>query len=236
MSGFLLLIAVLLVIVIALNLATRADPGTVSKVIRYGGASLAAIGGLVFALTGRFGFAVPLFVFAYWLIGRPWSSRPRAGIGGPGQRFGTAGGSSGQSSAVETAYLSMRLEHDTGGLSGVVKAGQFRGADLADLSLEELLRLLREVSGDADSVRLLETFLDRTQEADWRAAASKSRSSGGAMTRQRACEILGVRSGAGAEEIRAAYKVLMRKLHPDHGGSTHLAAEVNAAKDFLLGE
>lgn len=55
------------------------------------------------------------------------------------------------------------------------------------------------------------------------------------MTRTRALDILGLDARASAHDIRQAHKQLMQKLHPDHGGSTHLAAEVNAAKDFLLG-
>ncbi len=55
------------------------------------------------------------------------------------------------------------------------------------------------------------------------------------MSAAEARSILGVGEGAGAAEITAAYRRLMLAAHPDHGGSTGLAAQLNAARDRLLG-
>jgi len=47
-------------------------------------------------------------------------------------------------------------------------------------------------------------------------------------------DILGVGAGATREEIQAAYARLIRAVHPDAGGTSGLAARLNAARDVLL--
>ncbi len=48
--------------------------------------------------------------------------------------------------------------------------------------------------------------------------------------------ILGVGPEATPKEIKAAYGRLIRMAHPDKGGTSGLAAQLNAARDRLLGE
>lgn len=55
------------------------------------------------------------------------------------------------------------------------------------------------------------------------------------MTRDEAYEVLGLTKGSSRDDIIAAHRRLMKKLHPDLGGSTALAARVNQARDILLG-
>ncbi len=56
------------------------------------------------------------------------------------------------------------------------------------------------------------------------------------MTRKKALEILGLKNNASDQDIEAAYKKLMKKIHPDQEGSEWLAAQINQAHDFLKGK
>jgi hypothetical protein len=66
-------------------------------------------------------------------------------------------------------------------------------------------------------------------------AAPPSMPDPGRMNLDEARSILGVSAAAGPDEIKAAYTRLMRSVHPDKGGTTGLAAQLNAARDRLLG-
>lgn len=55
------------------------------------------------------------------------------------------------------------------------------------------------------------------------------------MSREQASRLLDVPIDASPETIRAAHRRLVSRVHPDAGGSAPLAAQVNAARDALLG-
>ena len=54
------------------------------------------------------------------------------------------------------------------------------------------------------------------------------------MTRDEAYQVLGLEPGAPPETIRDAYRRLMKKMHPDQGGTNYLAARINEARKVLL--
>lgn len=151
-----------------------------------------------------------------------------------------SGPAAGGQSNIETAWLRMSLDHDSGAMEGVVLRGPLRGRPLSALDLDALRDLLAECRvDDPDGAVLLESYLDRAHPA-WRgaedaaSAAGPSAAPSAAMTRDEAWRVLGLEPGADPAAIRRAHRELMKKLHPDHGGSVYLAAKINQAKDLLL--
>jgi len=130
------------------------------------------------------------------------------------------------------------LHTDGGELSGQIVAGPNAGHLLDEFDLPQLTAMM--AGFDAESVALLESYLDRRfpawrQHAQGNAAGGQSRpAASGKMTDEEAYQILGLQPGAGRDEIGRAHRALMKKLHPDQGGSTYLASRVNEAKDTLL--
>ncbi len=213
----------------------------IETVKKAGAWSLGVLGGVALLLllaTGRGGQALwTLFLFGP-MAWRWWRGRRAA------RRFARDAGSdpsgeaAGDSSAVDTATLAMRLHHGSGRMTGRVRRGAFEDRDLADLRLPDLLALLAECrAADPESVPLLEAWLDRVDPA-WREAGTPGSGAappaGGPMARPEALAILGLAEGAAEEEVRAAHRRLMRAAHPDHGGSDWLAARINQARDVLL--
>ena len=144
----------------------------------------------------------------------------------------------GKQSEVSSRILKMTLDHDSGDLSGVVLEGTFRDWLLEELDREQLDDLMafcqRE---DADSAQLLASYLeqrfpDDTGHTEHNANTGSANATG--LTRAEALAVLGLGEAASEEDIVAAHRALIQKLHPDRGGNDYLAAKINEAKDFLI--
>ena len=186
-------------------------------------------------LSTRFHWSILLFGLAP-LLPRLWGAFNRAQA--------ARGPTPGSTSRVEAEWLRMSIDHDTGKLDGEVLNGAFQGRTLDSLGEGDLLALLAECRrNDSESARLLEAYLDRRLGGDWRGGKANEGAAGGSqgagaaevpMTVPQALQILGLEAGATREAIVDAHRRLIQKLHPDRGGSSYLAAQINRAKDVLL--
>ena len=152
-------------------------------------------------------------------------------------KLGQGAPSAGQQSTVTTDILRMQLDHDSGELSGEVLQGQFQDWRLADMDRDQLQSLLAYCQQqDADSVQLLNSYLQQRfpGESDF-GNSQPPPNSGSGMSQREALAVLGLEEGASEEDIVAAHRTLMQKLHPDRGGNDYLASKINQAKDLLLG-
>ena len=229
MPEILLGLVVLLLLLWAASAFIKADPKQVARISRGIGGVAALLLATFLLFRGAIGVAIPIGAVGLGLLG--WASFWPASFGARTQR------SAGQASRVRTAFLEMELDHDTGRMQGRVLAGSCQGASLDALDAATLMKLLGEI--DDDSRDLLAAYLDR-REPDWRKHAQRDAGAGtrpagaGKITEEEAYQILGIQPGATTEEISRAHRSLIKKLHPDHGGTTYLAARINEAKDVLL--
>ena len=230
-----MIIVILSGILLAGRWYISANPATLVKVLKWTliGTILTAI--MFFIVSGRFSLA-----FATVPALLPWLMRLRQAVR-LAKSFNhmskkASNSKSGQTSRITTKYLDMKLDHDTGILSGQVIHGKFYGQNLSDLSDQHLVQLFDELElYDIESIQILLSYVSRERK-DWRAHSKKSykNEENGPMTEKEAYDILGLELGVPEKDILNAHKQLIFHLHPDKGGSTFLASKVNQAKDTLL--
>ncbi|MFN4017201.1 MAG: molecular chaperone DnaJ [Reyranella sp.] len=235
MPAVLLALLVIAAIALAVVWFLRANPSSMAQVLRVVMVVLGCIGvggmlifglrflpGLLPELLGLAGVAITA------LIARAVRNRSSGGFSSPG---------TGQRTEVRTAFLNAWIDHGSGDVGGTVLAGRYAGRTLDALTDAELLDLRTECAADADSLRVLEAYLDRRLGADWRNAQHTPPPRGPRtdMTREEALAVLGLAEGASDDDIRAAHRRLIQRMHPDVGGTADLAARINRAKDVLLG-
>jgi hypothetical protein len=212
-------------------------PGSTVRLTRAIAVSACIAIAILFALRGHFEISF-LAIGAIWLIDGAIKF-PQLRFG-RGTTRGSTGSGGGAVSTFRTAMIEMRVDHATGATHGTVLAGAFSGRELELLTETQLAALAVECAKfDAEGAKLLQAYLDRRfagrrEDAYAHADPSPARRRPGAMTTEEAYEVLGLSPGAPDDAVRRAYRDLMKKLHPDQGGSTYLAARVNQARDVLL--
>lgn len=184
--------------------------------------------GIMLALRGRIDFAIVLISLSAWLLGMKLPAM-----------FDPIGRA--RRSEICTGALLVTIDLGTGALDAKILAGAYAGRMLADISGDDLNAFVRELARiDPQGLSLIVQDLDR-RSPGWRehvqfdaAAGQRTATRSSEMRDQEAYQILGLQAGASEEEIRAAHRALIARIHPDRGGSTHLAALVNRAKDVAL--
>jgi hypothetical protein len=228
------IVAGILVLVIGLWLLHRfveADPARLAQGLgRLGLSAGMVLGGAVVIAVMAIGQILPAFILLAAMSAFYARQRRRRLAAGPPP---------GKVSEVTTDFLRMRLDHDSGTMAGTVRRGHYQGARLDELSPADLTALWRECRAeDEQAASLLEAYLDRLMPG-WREAAAPGAGAAAgpsdAMTPEEAYAVLDLAPGADEAAIREAHRRLMMKLHPDHGGSTYLAAKLNRAREVLLG-
>jgi len=201
------------------------------------GLGIAVVATVVLAATGRLhwvGVAITgLLVFARQALPLLLRLFPMlAGL------RGRSASSAGRHSTVETALLRMQLDHDSGELQGEVLQGEFKGWRLGEMNRHQLEKFYAWCQAeDSDSLRLLASYLEQRFPGEGPFGTQQPGPSGGttSMGRAEALAVLGLQEGASETDIVAAHRQLIQKLHPDRGGNDYLAAQINRAKDILLG-
>ena len=190
---------------------------------------------VVLTLTGRMhwvGAAITgAFVFLRQIL--PWVIRALPFL----NKLRERNTQSGQSS-IQTNHLSATLDHGSGHIEGKIIDGPHKGWLLSELSIMQLEDLLTHYQAeDEESAELLEAYIDqRRQQADQNTEQQRTanRAASDQSARAEALAILGLDEGSTEEEVVAAHRSLIQKLHPDRGGNDFLAAKINQAKDILL--
>jgi hypothetical protein len=234
MAAFIVGLVVLYLLLFGVKQFSRLSPAAAARLVRQGGGVLGLLGAAFLLMRGSIALASILASVAIGFAG--W--RSLAGLGGFYR--GSSGAGQRRTSDVRSAMIEMRLDHASGQMSGWVLAGPMQGQALEMLARPACLELYETcLRDDPDGARLLEAYLDR-RFPGWRETAQGQGETGragagsGVMSEKEAYEILGLTERASVDDIARAHRSLMKKLHPDHGGTTTLAARVNQAKDTLL--
>lgn len=208
-----------------------------------------ALAGSVFLLgvlalsRGLVALALPLFIIAYFLIRKtdilpklPWDAiKESTSILHPKETGPVK-------PTLYSRFVLLYLSTDNSDLSGRIHSGPSKGVEFSDLTTDEYCKLLKHYAKfDREGEQILVTYLDQ-KNPKWQSEiggsykANKETSSyaTGKMKKKQALLLLGLSLTPTENEIKASHRNLMKKYHPDQGGSPFLAAKINMAKDLLL--
>ncbi len=211
----------LIMIGIIVLLVSRALPGLFGLIIP-----------LLVALVAGFIRFLPVLIRYAPLLHRLWFSWR--------QQHHSTSGYGAVHSTIETRFLRVQLDQRGQPIAGEILAGKFSGRDIQSLDKAELAQLFKECTSDKQSVDLLQRLLRDTagSQSSYRQSSGSDHPSNktNRLTAEQAYKLLGLTTNASHKEIITAHRRLIQKNHPDRGGSSELAAQINAARDVLLNQ
>ncbi|KQP51888.1 DnaJ domain-containing protein [Methylobacterium sp. Leaf108] len=211
-----------------LRLAPALRAKVIARIAAFGALALAAL----FLVKGRFDLALVFGLGGAWALdGAPALALRARRVLDRARRWRPT---------VSAGVVRPVIGADGSIVDGTVMAGPDAGRTLSTLPRDSLVALMAACRRrDPRSAGLLEAYLDR-RHAGWRVDAERDPDprpgrppDPGAMTQEEAYQILGLERGATLDEVRTAHRTLMKRSHPDQGGTVEGAARINAARDRL---
>jgi hypothetical protein len=220
---------------VALSWASRANPKAVATAVkRAAGVAALALALFVLVARGNLEIAVPLAGVGLWLMG--WTAgldlaprwlRRHATREPPLQTY-------------RSRMIELRIHAASGAMEGRVLEGRHAGRSLSLFDQAGCEELRAECASlDPGGAEILDFYIDRRFPGRRSAGQDDANARGnggfrsGKMSDEDAYKILGLAQGASREDIARAHRALMKKVHPDHGGTASLAALLNEARDIL---
>ena len=206
----------------------KAPPNRRNSAIKTGLLYFVAIALLLLVVTGRVNILFAGIAAAIPVFHRLMAYRGIIGTIGrfAGQKFGPT--------TLTTAWLVVEYDLAKRSLDAKVTQGQFEGKKLSELNDSELNTLLDLVKEDFQSRAAVNAYMMARQGNTYSQQNRQAPNTDSQITLSQAYEILGLEQNATPDQIKKSHKRLIQKLHPDRGGSSYLAAQINAAKDLLL--
>ena len=121
MHALLLGFAALVILLLLIHSFATANAGQVARQLRLAAGTILLAIAAALAVRGALGYAIPLAMYAFWLLFR---RQPSLSPQSPG----------GQTSQVRTAHLEMELDIDSGAMRGTVLKGVFAGRDIESMA------------------------------------------------------------------------------------------------------
>ena len=144
-------------------------------------------------------------------------------------------------SQFKAPLITLEFSHKTGDIEGYLINANTQNILLKDLDKAELIVLYQEfINRDLPSSYLIEAYLN-SRFLMWREhldvnihPRTRIQPETSAMSEQEAYEIMGLTFEALEADLRRPYRLLMKKFHPDKGGSLWFASRINQARDLVI--